>query len=56
MLIQDSVRGGYDPKQSWSGAITQFNLWDFSMEEYHIEVMVENINNHFYEEIMKQLY
>jgi len=38
---QDSVRGGYDPKQSWSGGITQFNLWDFSMEEYHIENLAE---------------
>ena len=29
--------GGYNPKQSWSGAITQYNLWDFPMEDYDVE-------------------
>lgn len=38
---QDEVRGGYNPKQSWSGAITQFNLWDFAMEEYDVENLAE---------------
>ena len=31
-------RGGYDPRQTWSGAVTQLNIWDFPMEEYHVEV------------------
>ncbi|XP_023331567.1 uncharacterized protein LOC111703755 [Eurytemora carolleeae] len=30
-------RGGYDPRQTWSGAVTQLNIWDFPMEEYHVE-------------------
>ena len=31
---QDTLRGGYNPRQSWSGAITQVNLWDFSIEKW----------------------
>jgi len=34
---QDSLRGDYNRKQSWSGAVTQYNLWDFPMEDYDIE-------------------
>ena len=28
-------------RQSFSGYITQFNLWDFSLEDYHIENIAE---------------
>ena len=38
---QDEVRGGYNSKQSWSRAITQFNLWDFPMEEYDVQNIAE---------------
>ena len=38
---QDEVRGGYNSKQSWSGAITQVNLWDFPMEEYDVQNIAE---------------
>ena len=50
---QDEIRGGYNPRQSWSGAITQVNrfskynlsqfslikvnVWDFSIEKWDIE-------------------
>ena len=34
---QDEIRGGYNPRQSWSGGITQVNLWDFSIEKWDIE-------------------
>ena len=40
-MLQDEIRGGYNPKQSWSGAITQFNVWDFPMEEYDVENFAE---------------
>ena len=36
---QDELDGGYNPKQSWSGLITQHNLWDFAIEDYDIENM-----------------
>lgn len=38
---QDQLRGGYNAKQSWSGAIAQYNLWDFSMEEYDVQNLAE---------------
>jgi len=34
---QDSVGGGFNGRQSWSGEITQFNIWDFALEDYSIE-------------------
>ena len=33
--------GGYNKKQSWAGAISQYNLWDFAIEDYDIENMAE---------------
>ena len=38
---QDSVGGGFYEKQSWSGEITQFNIWDFALEDYSIENAAE---------------
>ena len=38
---QDSVGGGFNGKQSWSGEITQFNIWDFALEDYSIENAAE---------------
>ena len=38
---QDSVGGGFTKKQSWSGEITQFNVWDFALEEYSVENAAE---------------
>jgi len=34
---QDNLGGGFDRRQSFSGYITQFNVWDFSLEDYAIE-------------------
>ena len=34
---QDSLGGGFNGRQSWSGEITQFNIWDFALEDYSIE-------------------
>ena len=38
---QDELDGGYNKKQSWSGLITQHNLWDFSIEDFDIENFAE---------------
>ena len=38
---QDELDGGYNKRQSWAGAITQYNLWDFAIEDYDIENMAE---------------
>jgi len=38
---QDELDGGYNRKQSWSGEITQYNLWDFAIEDYDIANMAE---------------
>ena len=38
---QDSLRGEYNPRQSWSGSLTQMNLWDFSIEKWDIENIAE---------------
>ena len=38
---QDELDGGYNKKQSWSGAITQYNLWDFVIEDYDIANLAE---------------
>ena len=38
---QDSVGGGFSKKQSWSGEITQLNVWDFALEEYSVENAAE---------------
>ena len=39
--IQDALDGEYNKKQSWSGLVTQHNLWDFSIEGYDIENLAE---------------
>ena len=41
VLYQDALDGEYNKKQSWSGLVTQHNLWDFSIEEYDIENLAE---------------
>ena len=28
---QDNRGGGFHPRQSWSGEISQFNIWDFAL-------------------------
>ena len=38
---QDSLGGGFNPRQSWSGEITQFNVWDFPLEEWMVENAAE---------------
>ena len=54
---QDKLRGEYNPSesetklhiftshfcsgQSWSGSLTQMNLWDFSIEKWDIENIAE---------------
>ena len=38
---QDSMGGGFNPRQSWSGEITQFNVWDFPLEEWMVENAAE---------------
>lgn len=40
-MCQDALDGEYNKKQSWSGLVTQHNLWDFSIEEYDIENLAE---------------
>ena len=32
---QDNRGGGFHPRQSWSGEITQFNIWDFALGTSH---------------------
>ena len=41
MYWQDELDGGYNKKQSWSGLVTQHNLWDFSIEDFDIENFAE---------------
>ena len=38
---QDNMGGGFHPRQSWSGEITQFNIWDFALEEWMVENAAE---------------
>ena len=38
---QDSMGGGFNPRQTWSGEITQFNIWDFPLEEWMVENAAE---------------
>ncbi|XP_023337222.1 uncharacterized protein LOC111708162 isoform X2 [Eurytemora carolleeae] len=38
---QDTLGGGFQPRQSWSGAITQFNIWDVALEDYFVENAAE---------------
>ena len=35
------MAGGFNPRQSWSGEITQFNVWDFPLEEWMVENAAE---------------
>ena len=39
--FKDELDSGYNKRQSWAGAITQYNLWDFAIEDYDIEKMAE---------------
>ena len=32
---QDNRGGGFHPRQSWSGEISQFNIWDFALGKPH---------------------
>lgn len=38
---QDNFGGGFNSKQSWSGLISQFNWWDFALEDFFIENAAE---------------
>ena len=38
---QDNVGGGFDRRQSFSGLISQFNIWNASLEDFHIENLAE---------------
>lgn len=38
---QDNFGGGFSSKQSWSGLISQFNWWDFALEDFFIENAAE---------------
>ena len=38
---QDNRGGGFHPRQSWSGEISQFNVWDFALEEWMVENAAE---------------
>ena len=38
---QDTVGGGFDRRQSFSGMISQFNIWNSSLEDFHIENLAE---------------
>jgi len=38
---QDNLGGGFNDRQSWSGAVTQFNIWDFALEDYSVENAAE---------------
>ena len=41
IFCQDELDGGYNKRQSWAGAITQYNLWDFAIEDYDLENLAE---------------
>ena len=41
ITFKDELDSGYNKRQSWAGAITQYNLWDFAIEHYDIENMAE---------------
>ena len=38
---QDSLGGDFNPRQSWSGLISQFNIWNWALEDYFIENAAE---------------
>ena len=38
---QDSLGGSFNIRQSWSGLISQFNIWNWSLEDYFIENAAE---------------
>jgi len=38
---QDSLGGDFNPRQSWSGLISQFNIWNGALEDYFIENAAE---------------
>ena len=38
---QDSLGGDFNAKQSWSGLISQFNIWNWALEDYFIENAAE---------------
>lgn len=38
---QDSLAGDFNERQSWSGVITQFNIWNWPLEDYFIENAAE---------------
>jgi len=38
---QDSMGGDFNPRQSWSGLISQFNVWNWALEDYFIENAAE---------------
>ena len=38
---QDSLGGAFNIRQSWSGQISQFNVWNWALEDYFIENAAE---------------
>jgi len=38
---QDSLGGDFNARQSWSGMISQFNVWNWALEDYFIENAAE---------------
>ena len=38
---QDSLGGDFNDRQSWSGVISQFNIWNWALEDYFIENAAE---------------
>merc|ERR550532_299711 len=38
---QDNVGGGFDRRQSFSGYVSQMNVWNASLEDFHIENLAE---------------
>ena len=38
---QGSLGGDFNPRQSWSGKLSQFNIWNWPLEDYFIENAAE---------------
>ena len=38
---QDSLGGDFNIRQSWSGLMSQFNIWNWALEDYFIENAAE---------------
>ncbi|XP_023336040.1 uncharacterized protein LOC111707216 [Eurytemora carolleeae] len=38
---QDNMGGGFESRQSFSGLISQFNIWNYALQDYEIETLAE---------------